>query len=204
MIGWSITAARESGCFDHIVVSTDDELVAQVAKLEGAEVPFRRPCSLADDHTPTRQVVLHAISELEAIYGELNFLCCIYPTAPLLRGADLAIGYERLIESNCSFTFSVATFPYPIQRALQLNERGQVAMLYPEHRLTRSQDLGSFFHDAGQFYWGRVQAFKDNLPTFSEHSVPIFLPRHRVQDIDTPEDWEMAELMFKAHNMRGA
>jgi N-acylneuraminate cytidylyltransferase len=201
IMGWSISAARESGCFDHIVVSTDDEEIAQVAISEGAEAPFCRPPTLSDDHTPTRPVVLHAIGELERIYGKLDYVCCIYPTAPLMSSSDIVSGYKVLIESEASFAFSVATFPYPVERALTLNDKGQVTMMFPEHRLTRSQDLTTFFHDAGQFYWGKVDAFKEDLPTFSEHSVPVFIPRYRVQDIDTEEDWRTAELLFKAQKI---
>lgn len=201
MIAWSIAAARASLCFDHILVSTDDEQVAQVARDWGAQTPFMRPAHLADDHTATRPVVQHAIAQAEQLYGRVDHVCCIYATAPFLQGQDIAEGFQRLKGSGCAFAFSVTHYPFPIQRALKLTEQGRVAMFQPEHRLSRSQDLEPAYHDAGQFYWGRTDAFQADLPTYSEHSVPIVMPRHRVRDIDTPEDWQEAELMFRAAHL---
>ena len=198
MIAWSIQAARQAGTFDHVIVSTDDQEIAEVARQWGAVVPFFRPAELSDDHTATRPVVNHAIREAEALYGPVDYVCCIYATAPFLRGSDIVDGFRKLVEVGSDFAFSVASFPYPIQRAIRIADQGRVDMFYPEHRSSRSQDLEEAYHDAGQFYWGRTNAFKQDLPTFSEHAVPVVLPRHRVQDIDTQEDWRMAELLFRA------
>lgn len=197
MIAWSIEAAKKSGLFDHILVSTDDEEIAQVAIKYGAEAPFLRPKNLADDHTVTRPVVNHAIEVAENLYGNVSYVCCIYATAPFVQALDLKDGFNKLIAEKSDFAFTVTSFPFPIQRAIKVTENGRIAMFNPEYLNTRSQDLDESYHDAGQFYWGRTQAFKNNIVTFSEASVPIILPRYRVQDIDTPEDWEMAEWLHK-------
>jgi len=197
MIAWSIEAARRSGLFDHILVSTDDDEIAEIALSHGAEVPFRRPPELADDHTATRPVVNHAIREAETLWGEVEYVCCIYATAPFLRIGDLKQGFDRLVETGAEFAFSVTSFPYPIQRALKLTPNGGVEMFYPEYRQSRSQDLEPAYHDAGQFYWGRTKAFLENKDTFSNSSIPVVLPYWRVVDIDNEEDWARAEHLFK-------
>lgn len=198
MIAWSIETALASGCFDRVIVSTDDAQIAALAERWGAESPFLRPQELADDHTPTRPVINHAIGEVAQRYAMPQFVCCIYATAPFLQVEDLRRGLALLIEQERDFAFSVGEFGYPIQRALKMTPEGGVEMLYPQYRTTRSQDLEQAYHDAGQFYWGRTQAFLANRPTFSPASAPVVLPAHRVQDIDTPEDWQRAELMFRA------
>ena len=195
MIAWSIEAALASGCFDQVIVSTDDEEIASIAESFGAEVPFRRPADLADDHTATRPVVIHAIRETEKHFGRTEYVCVIYPTAPLIQVADLQRGLEHLIAAKADFAFSVTSYAYPIQRALRLTSSGGVSMFQPQHRQTRSQDLEPAYHDAGQFYWGRAEAFLEGRQTFSGASVPIILPRWRVVDIDTEEDWRQAELL---------
>ena len=198
MIAWSIDAARASGLFDHIVVSTDDIEISAVAKAYGAEVPFMRPAALSDDYTGTSSVVAHAIQWYRAQGDMPDLVCCIYATAPFVSAADLQRGLQMLADSGSDFAFSVTSFAFPIQRALKLTEEGRVQMFQPEHFNTRSQDLEEAFHDAGQFYWGRTAAWIADKPIFSTDAVPVILPRHRVQDIDTPEDWERAEWMFKA------
>ena len=201
MIGWSIEAATRSKLFDHIIVSTDCPEVSSVAESFGASVPFRRPAHLSNDHATTREVMIHAIMELEMSFGKFEHACCIYATSPLLREEDLSRGFELLVSSGAEFAFSVTRFPHPIQRALRISSNDRVEVFYPTHRSSRSQDLELAYHDAGQFYWGRCEAFKANLPTFSPYSVPVIMPRYRVVDIDTEEDWQMAELMFKASQL---
>jgi len=198
MIAWTIAAAKASGLFAHIIVSTEDEEIAETAQAWGAAVPFRRPAELSDDNTATRPVVIHAIGEAERIYGAADYACCLYPAAPFLNPADIRAGYEVIVTGSSDFAFSVTSFPSAIQRALRITAAGRVEMFNPEFRNTRTQDLEQSYHDAAQFYWGKVSAFKQDLPTFSEHSVPVVLPRERVQDIDTLEDWRMAELLFLA------
>ena len=199
MIAWSIGAARDTGVFDAIVVSTDDEEIAQVAGASGAEAPFRRPKELSDDHTPTVPVIAHAIRWLEAERGPVTFACCIYATAPFLQPSYLHEGLQLLkSHEDAQFAFSVTSFAFPIFRSLKRNPDGTVGMFWPEHELTRSQDLPEAWHDAGQFYWGRKEAFLTEGRIFSSRSFPVVLPRHLVQDIDTPEDWTRAERMFSA------
>ncbi|MDN5873136.1 MAG: pseudaminic acid cytidylyltransferase [Sinobacteraceae bacterium] len=196
MIGWSIAAALQSGCFERVVVSTDDDEIAQVAKSAGAEVPFRRPASLADDHTGTQAVMAHAIEALGL--GADDEVCCLYATAPFVRAEDLQRGLKLLRDTGADYAFSVTSYAFPIQRAIKITPAGRVAMFQPEHFNTRSQDLEEAWHDAGQFYWGKAAAWLKAQPIFSEASVPVMLPRHRVQDIDTPEDWQRAEWLFRA------
>lgn len=198
MIAWSIEMALQSGCFDQVVVSTDDEEIASVARQHGARVPFMRPRELADDYTGTIPVIRHAIEQLEAQRLEVKQACCIYATAPFLRSEDLRSGLRLLEENSCSYAFSVTSYGFPIQRAVRITSDGRVEMFSPEHFNTRSQDLEEAYHDAGQFYWGTATAWLSGAVIFTPESSPVLLPRHRVQDIDTPDDWARAEWMFKA------
>ncbi|MBC3465573.1 pseudaminic acid cytidylyltransferase [Pseudomonas sp. RW10S2] len=198
MIAWSIETALHSGCFDHVIVSTDDAQVAEVAQEYGAQVPFMRPAELADDYCGTVPVIQHAINAfLPDADAATALVCCLYATAPFVRAEDLRIGLSNVMQDEVDFSFSVARYPYPIQRALQLNAEGRLEMMYPDHFNTRSQDLPEVLHDAGQFYWGTVRAWLEGLPVFGSASVPVVLPSYRVQDIDTPEDWERAEWMMR-------
>lgn len=167
-----------------------------VARAHGAEAPFRRPFDLSDDFTPTVPVIAHAVAWAQRT-GPVERACCIYATAPLLRGDDLIRGRAMLDQGDRDYAFSVTTFPFPIQRALRLDDRGHVAMIDPTQRETRSQDLDETYHDAGQFYWGRAEAWLAHRPILAARSAAVVLPRKRVQDIDTPEDWERAELLFR-------
>lgn len=203
IIAWSIQAALETGLFDRVMVSTDDEEIAEVAHAHGAEIPFLRPRGLADDHTGTNAVTQQAIRWHGERGISVEYACCLYATAPFVQTDDLREGHDRLVDSGKSFVFSVTSFPFPIQRALRLNLRGEVEAMYPEYRATRSQDLEPAWHDAGQFYWGRAAAFLNDEILFSPASLPLILPRHRVQDIDSEEDWLRAELMFAALRASG-
>lgn len=198
MIAWSIEAARSSGCFDRIVVSTDDLEIADVARNHGADVPFMRPEELSDDYTGTIPVIAHAIQWHQQHDVSPEEVCCIYATAPFVTAVDLQHGLQRLNDSGADYAFSVTSYAFPIQRAVRIGANGRVEMFYPEHFNTRSQDLEEAFHDAGQFYWGRASAWLAGKPIFSSAAAPVMLPRHRVQDIDTAEDWIRAESMFQA------
>lgn len=202
MIVHSISAARESGLFDRIIVSTDDLEIATVARDAGADVPFMRPPELADDFCGTDAVVRHAIAWQDAEGPPCDTVCCIYATAPLLTAEWLRTGWEVLQRSGKRFAFSVTHFAFPIQRALRQLPDGGVEPFHPECVPMRSQDLEPALHDAGQFYWGDAQAFRDRLPTFAPHSAPVILPRWMVMDIDTPEDWTHAELLYEAARLR--
>lgn len=198
MIAWSIEAARQSGCFSQILVSTDDAEIADVAQRFGAEVPFMRPAVLSDDHTGTIPVIRHAASWLIEQGQQPEHVCCIYATAPFITPADLRRGLGILVDTGSDYAFSVTSYPFPIQRAIRIDPQGRVAMFNPEQFNTRSQDLEEAFHDAGQFYWGRTSAWLAEKMIFSPDAAAVLLPRHQVQDIDTMEDWQRAELMFQA------
>lgn len=200
IIAYSIKAARQSGLFDRIVVSTDDAEIARVASEWGAEIPFLRPAALADDFSGTNAVVKHAIRWLNDRGDSIDYACCIYPTAPFLQTCYLREGYDKLVASGKSFVFSVTTFRFSIQRAIRINVEGAIEALYPEHIFTRSQDLETAYHDAGQFYWGRADAFLDDVVIYSPASLPVVLPGYLVQDIDTLDDWRRAELMYASLN----
>jgi len=199
MIGWSIAAAQKSGCFDRIIVSTDDAEIAAVARELGAETPFVRPDALSDDFTGTTPVVAHAVEEIIAQTGPVDAVCCLYATAPFVRSADLRDGLDKLKQDEqADYVFTVTTYAFPPARALRMDTNGHVAMLNPENETSRSQDLVEVVHDAGQFYWGRPDAWREHRPIFGPRSKALVLPRHLVQDIDTPEDWERAEWMRRA------
>ena len=198
IIGYSIEAALQSQLFDRVIVSTDDAEIATVAGSFGAEVPFLRPAELADDFAGTNAVVKQCLEWLLEHNEPVDFACCLYATAPFVQVKYLRDGYDRLVTSDKSYAFSVTSFSFPVQRAIRINEDGNVEALYPEMIATRSQDLEETYHDAGQFYWGRADAFLQNVVTFSPASLPVVLPRYLVQDIDTYEDWKRAELMYEA------
>lgn len=198
MIAWSIRAAIESQCFDHILVSTDDDEIASVAKAYGAEVPFVRPASLSDDHTATIPVIAHAIEWQSQHATAATEVCCIYATAPFIQASDIQQGLQVLQSTGADYAFSVTSYAFPIQRAIRITAEERLEMFQPEHFNTRSQDLQEAWHDAGQFYWGKAQAWLDGKPVFSKDAAPVKLPRFRVQDIDTREDWERAEYMFNS------
>jgi N-acylneuraminate cytidylyltransferase len=157
-----------------------------------------RPPELSDDHTGTIPVIAHAINWMKQNIGHIEFACCIYPTAPFVQSADLQRGLHTLQTSGAQYAFSVTTYAFPIQRAIRITPENRVAMFQPEHFNSRSQDLEEAMHDAGQFYWGVASAWLSEKPLFGEHAAPVTLPRFRVQDIDTPEDWQSAEWLFKA------
>ena len=190
MIAWSIAAARESGAFDHVVVSTDDAEIAAIACAEGAQAPFLRPAELADDHTTMVPVIARAIEAVAAAgLEEASQVCYLYATAPFVQAEDLRRGQAKLETEDCDFVLSVTSYAFPIQRALRLRPGNRVQMVQPEHPLTRSQDL--------------EEAWRDGCKIMGERSVGRVLPPDRVQDIDTLEDWRCAEIMFQALQVPG-
>jgi len=202
MIAWSIEAALQSGCFSRVIVSTDDDEIADVSRANGAEVPFRRPAELSDDHTGTIPVIAHAVAWHRQQGIDTGPVCCIYATAPLIEGEDIKAGLQLLETEGCNYVFPVTSFSFPIQRAIRVTPESRVEMFYPEHFNTRSQDLEDAYHDAGQFYWGTAEAWLQHKQIFSSIAAPLVLPRYRVQDIDTWEDWERVERMFAAVRKR--
>jgi len=199
MIAWPIRAAMDSGCFERIVVSTDDNEIAEVAEQTGAEAPFRRSAELADDHTPTVPVIADAIARLNI--PDQTPVCCLYATSPFVTPDDLRAGLDRLKDTGAPFVLSVTTYAFPIQRALRRDASGRVAMFDPAHMQPRSQDLEEAWHDAGQFYWGCARSWTSGRGIFEAGAQGLALPRHRVQDIDTAEDWKRAELTMRALQM---
>jgi len=202
MIAWSIESALNAACFDQILVSTDDAEIASVALDYGAAVPFMRPPELSDDSTGTIPVIRHAIEWLNSHGPVVEQACCLYATAPFVTPAVLKEGLDILVGAGCDYAFSVTSYAFPIQRAIRITKEGRVEMFHPENFNIRSQDLEEAWHDAGQFYWGRAEAWLQGKMIFGSDSAPIRLPRHRVQDIDTPEDWDRAEWLFKAMQVK--
>lgn len=198
MIAWSIDAALSSGCFDRVIVSTDDDEIAALASQYKAEAPFRRPAELADDYTGTVPVIAHAIEWLQARGEAPEAVCCLYATAPFVQANDIRNGLKALESEAADYALSVTSYAFPIQRALRMTDGGRVEMFYPEYASTRSQDLEESWHDAGQFYWGRSEAWITGTPIMTADAIPIPLARERVQDIDTPEDWRRAEWLHEA------
>lgn len=199
LIAYSINAAKNSGLFEKVMVSTDSEEVANIAREYGADVPFIRPEHLSNDVIGTRPVTNHAIEYCREHYFDPEYCCCIYATAPFLQTQYLEQGLQALkAQPEKRFAFSVTSFPFPVQRAIKLTN-GSVEAMYPADIWKRSQDLEEAYHDAGQFYWGSTAGYLSELAIFSEASIPVVLPRHLVQDIDTQEDWVRAELMYKAY-----
>ena len=191
MIAYSIEAARTSGVFDRIIVSTDSKEIADVARTFGAEVPALRSASLSDDYVTAEAVFNHILDGLKGV----DAACLLFATAPFVQPELLAEGLKVLKASNAISAFSVATFPYPIFRGLKMNDQGSLEMIWPENREARTQDLPEAYYDAGQFYWVKIDKYKGVL--YAPDAMPILLPHHLVHDIDTPEDWTRAELIFK-------
>lgn len=192
LIAYSIKNAQNSGIFDKIIVSTDDEEIAKIAAKFGADVPFVRPKSLSDDFVGTSEVVVHAIEQMQE---KCDTVCCLYATAPLINEENLKKAYEEFRKSKKEFLFSISEFSYPVQRALKNPD--EISMLYPEFGSFRSQDLEKAYHDAGAFYFGSKNSWQERKAIFKPHSKGFILPRFQVCDIDTPQDWEMAELMYE-------
>ncbi len=203
VIDYSIKAALDSKLFDEVIVSTDSDVIAEVALNCGAKVPFKRPVELSDDLTPTLPVIKHALESVKAKGDRPQFCCCIYPTAPFLTCADLREGFNILSQNAAlNYVFSASRFEFPVQRALKHLGNG-VAPMFSEFIDERSQDLEDAFHDAGQFYWGRADSFIELEPIFSDSGAPLFLPSYRVQDIDNEEDWRASEIKYETMRLRG-
>ena len=197
LISYSIEIAKRSKLFNRIIVSTDDMMIADIAKKYGAEVPFMRPKELADDFSSSGDAVEHAIKFLQEEGEKIDFVCTVYATAPLLQEEYLIKGYEALNKnSDARIAFSATSMPFPIQRTFKITSDGRCQMFWPENFQKRSQDLEEAFQDAGEFYWERIGMEAKDI-TFGKESIPIILPRYLVQDIDTLEDWKRAEIMYR-------
>lgn len=197
IIAWSIDVAKASGLFERVLVSTDDAEIAKVARSLGAEVPFMRPAEIADDYSGTTEVIAHASQWALDQGWPVSAVCCIYATAPFIQIDDLKRGLQCLQSGDWAYAFTATDFASPIFRAFQQRPGGSIEMFFPEQFSVRSQDLPVALHDAGQFYWGRPSAWIKGQRIFDQHSVPVILPRWRVQDIDTEDDWLRAEVIHK-------
>ncbi len=198
LLAWSIDTCLTSGLFDEVIVSTDDAEIANLAVGLGASVPFMRPAELSGDHTPLAPVIAHAIAEIGLHGVPAEAVCCVYPGSPSLRAGDLRGAWEALEgSSDAAFAVGVLEYPHPVQRALERDPDGLIRMLDPSLALTRTQDLPPRWHDAGQFVWGRTQAWVDGLPIFG-NAIGYELAAWRTIDLDTEEDWKRAEVVFRA------
>lgn len=195
MIAWSIEVVKASRLFDYVIVSTDDAEISAVAKQWGADVPFIRPAELANDYAGTTEVIAHATQWTQQQGLKVDAVCCVYATAPFLQADDLGRGLLALESGEWAYAFSVTDFAAPIFRSFKQAVDGGIEMFFPEQFSTRSQDLPIALHDAGQFYWGRPSAWIARKRIFDRHSIPIKIPRWRVQDIDTHDDWKRAEIL---------
>ena len=200
IIAWPIDIAKKSDLFEHILVSTDDEEIAKVSKSYGAEVSFMRPAKLSDDYTGTIEVIAHAISWMHEQQWQPKAVCCIYATSVFLTVDDLKKGFDALNTGKWQYAISVTDFEYSIFRSFKEHPDGGLKMFFPEYFENRSQDLPEALHDAAQFYWGKPEAWLSHLKLFDHHSCPVMIPRWRVQDIDTEDDWKRAEFLFDRIN----
>lgn len=197
IIAWSIQVAQETNLFSKIIVSTDSKKIADLAIKFGAEVPFIRPKKLSGDHVGTIDVISHAITKMTKKDFQINDVCCIYAASPLIKSDDIKKSYDIFHKEKWLYSFPVTEFEYPIYRSFMINNGKKLKMIYPEHFNTRSQDLKKVYHDAGQFYWGTKETWLSKKIFFDDYSYPYIIPKWRVQDIDTLDDWKRAHHLFK-------
>lgn len=196
IIAYPIKTAIESNLFDKVIVSTDSQEIANIAKAHGAEIPFMRPKQLADDYTPTVPVISHAIKELEKMSVKAKYICCIYPCSPMLNIKDLVHGFDKIKTDRFDFVYPIVEYTHPVYRAMVKDNKGRMKFLFPENELTRTQDIRKSFHDAGQFYWGKHKAWLNNKKMHTD-GIGLEIPSWRVVDIDLNDDWKRAEVLFK-------
>ena len=199
MIAWAINTAKESNLFDHIIVSTDDKEIAELARNCGAETPFVRPANLSNDLVPTVPVIAHAIKSCIDLGWAADFVCCIYPCTPFLQVSDLSEALELAKIRDVDFVYPVTEYAHPIQRAMRQLTNGKMQFYSEENELTRTQDMEKSYHDTGQFYWGKASAWLDQKKMHTD-GLGLPIPNWRVVDIDSTDDWKRAELIFKALN----
>jgi N-acylneuraminate cytidylyltransferase len=196
IISYSIDVALKSNVFDEVMVSTDDEEIAEIAKKYGANVPFYRSKELSSDMAMTAPVLIEVLDQYEKLGQKFDYTCCIYPCAPFITPKRLKEGMELLVESGADSVLPIVKFSYPPQRCLVFRDK-KLKMLYPENYNVRSQDLESYYHDAGQLYCLRTESLMTQQSLYCEDTLPLILPESEVQDIDTEEDWKAAELKYR-------
>lgn len=202
IIAYSIAAALDAGCFEEVMVSTDDREIAELAQRLGAKVPFMRSVEMANDYASTSDVLLEVLNEYCRQDKIFDYACCIYPTAPFITAKKLKNGHELLLKAGADAVLPVVRFSYPIQRAMKI-EDNRLSMIWPEHLNSRSQDLIPVYHDSGQFYFFKIKRFLETQKLFGDYTVPIELPESEVQDIDTEEDWTIAEIKYRIMQQSG-
>lgn len=195
IIKYSIDAAIQARCFDEIMVSTDDREIADVAISYGAVIPFMREVATANDYATTADVITEVLNKYKFQKKEFKYCCCIYPTAPFVTSDKLKNAYDKIVESGAESVVPVVRFGFPIQRSFKIEE-GLIKMNWPEHMNSRSQDLTPSYHDCGQFYFLNTAAFLKTKKLFADFTVPYEMPESEVQDIDTDEDWKVAEIKY--------
>lgn len=196
IIAYSIKAALESCIFDEVMVSTDDQEIAEIAKQYGAIVPFMRSADTANDFATTADVINEVLAKYDAVGRYFDQVCCIYATAPFVTANRLQQSAAMLERGDFDSAFTCVEFSYPVLRGLVINDGGRVHMKWPEYKQSRSQDLEKFYHDAGQFYIATTQSYKKFNGFWGENTAPIVLSELEVQDLDTPTDWALAEMKF--------
>lgn len=200
VIAYSIELALNSGLFERVIVSTDDEEIADIARAYGAEIPFLRPPHLSDDHASTNDVIAHSLDWLAHEGQVVDVMCCIQATAPFIAVDDL-LQARALLQGDVEYVFAATEYAYPVARSFALTDNQRVAMLWPENYSRRSQDLTPVYHDAGMFYFGRAASFRAGKPLFGSYATPYLVPHYRVHDIDTPDDWYRAEKYYQVLEM---
>ncbi|MCH5253677.1 MAG: pseudaminic acid cytidylyltransferase [Lachnospiraceae bacterium] len=196
IICYSIEAAVSSGLFDEVMVSTDDEAIAEIAKKSGASVPFMRSDKTADDYATTDDVLMEVLEAYERSGKTFDYMACIYPTAPFVTAEKLKAAMELLIEKDASGVMPVVRFSFPPQRGMSVRD-GKLIYCYPENAMKRSQDLEPMYHDCGQFYCYHVERYRACRGDLPDGYVPIIVPETEVQDIDNPSDWKLAEIKYQ-------
>ncbi len=196
IIAYSIEAALSSGIFDEVMVSTDDEEIAEIAQKFGAEVPFMRSAEKADDHTPTIDVIKEVLNDYKNLGEEFDYACCIYPTAPFITAEKLKAAFETLENSGKDALVPVVKFSFPPQRCFVIEEES-LKYKWPENEFARSQDLEPFYHDAGQFYMQKTKTLFEGRSLVPANTAPFIVDDMEVQDIDTFDDWNIAEIKYQ-------
>jgi len=199
IIDYSIKAALQSGCFDEVMVSTEDSEIAGIAKTSGASVPFMRSKENSDDYSQTADVIEEVLLQYKMLGKIFEFFCCIYPTAPFVTAEKLKKSYSLLAKSDADAVIPIVSFSYPIQRALKI-KNSMLSMIWPENYNKRSNDLIPTYHDCGQFYWMRTESFLKQKMIYAKKSIPFEIPESEVQDIDNMKDWDIAEMKYRLIN----
>ena len=196
IISYSILAAKKSELFDAVIVSTDDDEIAQIAVEYGADVPFRRPAELADDMTATVPVIAHAIDAYNLQNAtKIEWACCIYPCSPFINPIDIKNAAQLAHSEDVDFVYPVTEYTHPVQRGMVMDNNGKMSFMMPEYELTRTQDLPIVYHDTGQFYFGKAEAWQNHKRMHTD-GIGMFVPHWRVVDIDTHDYWKRAETLY--------